>query len=58
MNGERSVKGQRQTDGSIRSLTPKQVTDLLGHSTLQITEMYYVRKYTARLNGITDAFEM
>ena len=52
------VNGQRQPDGSIRSLTPKQVADLFGHSTSQITEMYYVRKDTARLNGITDGFEI
>lgn len=52
------VNGQRQPDGSIHSLTPKQVADLLGHSTSQITEMYYVRKDTARLNGITDGFEI
>ena len=52
------VNGQKQPDGSIRSLTPKQVADLLGHSTSQITEMYYVRKDTARLNGITDGFEI
>ena len=52
------VNGQKQPDGSIRSLTPKQVADLLGHSTSQITEIYYVRKDTARLNGITDGFEI
>lgn len=52
------VNGQKQPDGSIKSLTPKQVADLLGHSTSQITEMYYVKKDTARLNGITDGFEM
>ena len=52
------VNGQRQPDGGTRALTPKQVADLLGHSTSQITEMYYVRKDTARLNGITDGFEI
>ena len=50
------VNGQKQPDGSIKSLTPRQVADLLGHSTSQITEMYYVKKDTARLNGITDGF--
>ena len=52
------VNGQKQADGSIRSLTPKQVADLLGHSTSQITEMYYVKKDTSRLIGITNGFEM
>ena len=52
------VNGIKQTDGTIKSLTPRQVADLLGHSTSQITEMYYVKKDTARLNGITDDFEI
>lgn len=52
------VNGIKQPDGSIKSLTPKQVADLLGHSTSQITEMYYVKKDTSRLNGITEGFEM
>ena len=46
------------TDGTIKSLTPRQVADLLGHSTSQITEVCYVRKDTARLNGITDDSEI
>ncbi len=52
------VNGIKQSDGSIKSLTPKQVADLLGHSTSQITELYYVKKDTSRLNGITEGFEM
>ena len=52
------VNGVKQPDGSIKSLTPKQVADLLGHSTSQITELYYVKKDTARLSGITEGFEM
>ena len=52
------VNGIKQADGTIKSLTPKQVADLLGHSTSQITEMYYVKKDTERLQGITDGFEM
>lgn len=39
------------------ALLPRQVADLLGHSTLQITEMYYVRKDTTRLQRITDGFD-
>lgn len=42
----------------ISSLSPRQVADLLGHSTSQITEMYYVKKGTQRLNGITDGFNL
>ena len=30
----------------------------MGHSTSQITELYYVKKDTARLNGITEGFEI
>ncbi len=52
------VNGVKQPDGTILSLTPKQVADILGHSTSQITEMYYVRKDTTRLNGLTDAFSI
>ena len=52
------INGQKQPDGTIRALTPRQVADLLGHTTSQITELYYVKKDTARLNGITDAFEI
>ena len=51
------VNGVKQPDGTIRSLTPRQVADLLGHSTSEITEMYYVKKDTARLGGITEGFE-
>lgn len=52
------VNGVKQPDGSIKALSPKQVADLLGHSTSQITEMYYVKKDTTRLTGITDGFEI
>ena len=38
------VNGIKQEDGTIKSLTPRQVADLLGHSTSQITELYYVKK--------------
>lgn len=52
------VNGIKQADGTIKSLTPKQVADLLGHSTSEITERYYVKKDTSRLNGITDEFNI
>ncbi len=51
------VNGIKQPDGTIKSLTPRQVGDLLGHSTSQITEMYYVKRDNSRLVGITDNFE-
>ena len=52
------VNGLKQADGSIKSLSPRQVADLLGHSTSEITELYYVKKDTARLAGITAGFEL
>ena len=52
------VNGVKQPDGTVKSLTPKQVGDLLGHSTSQITEMYYVKRDNSRLIGITDNFEI
>ena len=52
------VNGIKQEDGSIKSLTPRQVADLMGHSTSQITELYYVKKDTSRLRGITNDFNL
>ena len=52
------VNGVKQPDGTVKSLTPKQVGDLLGHSTSQITEMYYVKRDSSKLRGITDSFEI
>lgn len=34
------------------------IADLLGHSTSEITELYYVKKDTTRLAGITTGFEL
>ena len=51
------VNGVKQPDGTIRSLSPRQVADLLGHSTSEITELYYVKKDTSRLAGITAGFD-
>ena len=36
----------------------RRVADLLGHSTSEITELYYVKKDTGRLAGITAGFEL
>ena len=52
------VNGQKQPEGTIRALWPRRADDSLGHSTSQITELYYVKKDTARLNGITEGFEI
>lgn len=52
------VNGVKAEDGSIKALSPRQVADLLGHSTSQITELYYVKKDTSRLSGITEGFEI
>ena len=52
------VNGIKQPDGSIKSLTPRQVADLLGHTTSEITELYYVKRDLTKLNGITDGFNL
>ena len=52
------MNGIKQYDGSIKALSPKQVADILGHTTSQITEMYYVKRDNSRLNGVTDGFEI
>ena len=58
MKKAKHVNGIIKPDDTINSLTPRQVADLLGHSTSEITERYYVKKDTAYLSGITDGFEM
>jgi len=52
------VNGVKQPDGGVKCLTPRQAGDLLGHSTSQITEMYYVKRDNSRLIGITDNIEL
>lgn len=52
------VNGVKQPDGTIKCLTPRQAGYLLGHSTSQITEMYYVKRDNSRHIGITDSFEI
>ena len=34
----------------------KQVANLLGHSTTEVTELYYVRREDQKLAGLTDDF--
>ena len=52
------VNGVKQPNGTIRALSPRQVADLLGHSTSEITELYHVKKDTSRLAGITAGFDL
>ena len=49
------INGIKQPDGSIKSLPIKQVADILGHTTTEITELYYVKKDNTKLEGLTDA---
>ena len=48
------VTGVRAKDGTVKALTPRQVADLLGHTTSEITEMYYVKRNTDMLLGVTN----
>ena len=52
------VTGVRADDGTVKALTPRQVADLLGHTTSEITEMYYVKRNTDMLMGVTNGFEL
>lgn len=52
------VTGVRAEDGTVKALTPRQVADLLGHTTSEITEMYYVKRNTDMLLGVTNGFEL
>ena len=54
----RLINGTKDKNGNINSLTPRQVADLLGHTTSEITELYYVKRDMNMLNGITDGFEL
>ena len=54
----RLINGTKDKNGNIKSLTPRQVADLLGHTTSEITELYYVKRDTNMLTGITDGFEL
>ena len=54
----RLINGVKDKDGNIKSLSPRQVADLLGHTTSEITELYYVKRDMKMLNGITDGFEL
>ncbi|MBK6088806.1 hypothetical protein JKK62_09130 [Ruminococcus sp. M6(2020)] len=48
----------KQLDGSVKPLSVKQVAELLGHTTSEITELYYVKRDTTRLVGLTDSFNL
>ena len=50
------INGRKDKNGNIKSLTPRQVADLLGHTTSEITELYYVKRDMKNLSGITDEF--
>ena len=54
----RLINGTKDKNGNIIFLTQKQVADLLGHTTSEITELYYVKRDMKMLNGITDGFEL
>jgi integrase len=54
----RLINGVKQADGTIKSMPVKQVADLLGHTTSEITEIYYVKRDNSRLMGLTDGFEL
>ena len=54
----RLINGTKDKNGKIKSLTPRQVADLLGHTTSEITELYYVKRDMKMLTGITDGFEL
>ena len=52
------INGTKCADGNIKTLNIKAVADILGHTTTEITERYYVKKDNSRLTGITDGFEI
>ena len=52
------MKAIEDENGNLKTLTVKQVADLLGHTTSTVTEKYYVRRELKNLHGITDDFEI
>ena len=50
--------GVKQPDGTILRLSPKQIAYLLGHSTSEVTELYYIRNDPTALEGVTDGFDV
>lgn len=54
----RLINDTKDKNGNIKSLTPRQVADLLGNTTSEITEFYYVKRDLKMLTGITDGFEL
>ena len=52
------INGVVKPDGSIYSLTVKEVANLLGHTTSEITELYYVKRDDTRLRSLTDKFNL
>ena len=54
----RLINGVKQPDGSVKALSVKQVAELLGHTTSEITEIYYVKRDNSRLAGLTDSFNL
>lgn len=56
--GSTLANGIRQPDGSIKVLSVKQVSNILGHTTSKVTEMYYIKKDNTKLEGLTDAFNL
>ena len=52
------INGIKQPDGTIKCLPIKAVADILGHTTTEITELYYVKKDNTKLEGLTDAFNL
>ena len=52
------INGIKQDDGSIKCLPPKAVADILGHTTTEITELYYVKRDSTNLAGMTNDFNL
>lgn len=54
----RLINGVEDENGNLKTLSVKQVADLLGHTTYTVTEKYYVKREPNRLGGITNDFEL
>ena len=52
------INGIKQDDGSVKCLPTKAVADILGHTTTEITELYYVKRDNTNLAGMTNDFNL
>lgn len=52
------INSTKQENGSVKCVPIKAVANILGHTTTEITELYYVKRDSTSLAGMTDEFNL